>query len=307
VRRVRERLDTPSRLGRFAVRGVFWRHYLDWAVINLPFYVYPVQLVFFTLFFFFFAAPARRAIVANLAVVLPGSSRAMNYLRAFRTLSNFAWTIAEAAIHKLIKEEFSYEIIGAEWLEQLGAAPGAIVLTAHMGSYDLGATLFAEKFRREIRIVRAPEPDRRSAQHLSASLERAGEGAVKVDYNTAGALLSFDLLKALREGEIVSIQGDRVEGQVGQVTARLFGREVQLPNGPFVLALVAQVPIYPLFIARFGCRRYAIVVHEPIRLESTGDREKDIAKGVGQWCAILEATIAERWNQWFAFTPIFAR
>jgi lauroyl/myristoyl acyltransferase len=299
--------ERPNRLGRFAVRGVFWRHYLDWAVINLPFYVYPVQLVFFTLFFFFFAAPARRAIVANLAVVLPGSSRAMNYLRAYRTLYNFAWTISEAAIHKLIKEEFSYKIIGAEWLEQLGAAPGAIVLTAHMGSYDLGAALFAEKFRREIRIVRAPEPDQQSAQHLTASLERAGEGAVKIDYNTAGALLSFDLLQALRAGEIVSIQGDRAEGEAGKVTARLFGHEVQLPNGPFVLALVAQVPIYPLFIARFGCRRYAIVVHEPIRLENTGDRERDIANGVGQWCTILEETVAARWDQWFAFTPIFAR
>ncbi len=299
--------NSTSRLGRFAVRGVFWRHCLDWAAVNLPFYFYPVQLLFFTLFFFFFAAPARRAIVANLAVVLPGSSRALNYLRAFRTLYNFAWTIAEAAIHKLIKEEFSYEIIGSEWLEQLGAAPGAIVLTAHMGSYDLGAALFAEKFRREIRIVRAPEPDRQSAQHLSASLEKAGEGAVKVDYNTAGPLLSFDLLKALRAGEIVSIQGDRVEGDVGQVAARLFGREVRLPNGPFVLALVAQVPIYPLFIARFGCRRYAIIVHEPIRVQSTGDREKDIAHGVGQWCAILEEIIASRWDQWFAFTPIFAR
>ena len=296
-----------SRFGRFAVRGVFWRHYLDWAVINLPFYVYPVQLVFFTFFFFFFAAPARRAIVANLAVVLPGSSRAMNYLRAFRTLSNFAWTITEAAIHRILKEEFSYEIIGAEWLEQLGAAPGAIVLTAHMGSYDLGAALFAEKFRREIRVVRAPEPDRQSAQHLTASLEQAAEGAVKVDYNTAGALLSFDLLKALRAGEIVSIQGDRVEGEMGQVAARLFGHAVQLPNGPFVLALVAQVPIYPLFIARFGCRRYEIIVHEPIRIENTGDRERDIANGVGQWCAILEETVAARWNQWFAFTPIFAR
>src|SRR5204862_2168171 len=135
--------NSASRLGRFAVRGVFWRQYLDWAVINLPFHVYPVQLVFFTFFFFFFAAPARRAIVANLAVVLPGSSRAMNHLRAFRTLLNFAWTISEAAIYKLNREEFAYEIIGGQWLDQLGAAPSAIVLTAHMGNYDLGAALFA--------------------------------------------------------------------------------------------------------------------------------------------------------------------
>jgi lauroyl/myristoyl acyltransferase len=296
-----------NRLGRFAVRGVFWRRYLDWAVVNLPFYFYPVPLIFFTLFFFFFAAPARRAVVANLAIVLPGSSRAMNHLRAFRTLYNFAWTIAEAAIARILRADFSYEIIGAEWLNELGGAPGAIVLTAHMGSYDLGAALFAEKFHREIRVVRAPEPDRESARHLDASLAQAGAGAVKVDYNTAGALLSFDLLKALRAGEIVSIQGDRAEGPVAQVTAPLFGQDVSLPNGPFVLGLVAQTPIYPLFIARTGCRSYEIIVREPIRLQPSGERDRDIAGGVAQWCAVLEEILATRWPHWFAFTPLPAR
>jgi lauroyl/myristoyl acyltransferase len=176
-----------------------------------------------------------------------------------------------------------------------------------MGSYDLGAALFAEKFHREIRVVRAPEPDRRTAQHLSASLEKAGTGGVKVDYNTSGALLSFDLLKALRDGEIVSIQGDRVEGPVAHVTAELFGRNAPLPNGPFVLGLVAQVPIYPLFIARTGCRSYRIIVRKPIRLEATGVREHDIAHGVREWCAVLQEIIADHCDQWFAFTPIFVR
>ncbi len=296
-----------TRLGRFAVKGVVWRQYLDWAAVNLPFFFYPVNVFFCTLFFFFFAAPARRAIVANLAVVLPGSSRAMNHLRAFRTLSNFAWTISETAIRRILREEFSYEVAGAEWLEELGAASGAIVLTAHMGSYDLGAALFAEKFHREIRVVRAPEPHRETAEHLSAALEKATAGGVKVDYNTGGAFLSFDLLKALRDGEIVSIQGDRVEGEVGQVSARLFGGEARIPNGPFVLALVAQTPIYPLFIARTGCRRYRIIVREPIRLRASGDRETDITRGVTEWCTVLEEVVAAHWPQWFAFTPIFAR
>jgi lauroyl/myristoyl acyltransferase len=297
---------SATRLGRFAVRGVFWRQYLDWAAVNLPFYFYPVNIFLFTLFFFFFAAPARRAIVANLAAILPGSSPVMNHLRAFRTLRNFAWTISEAALHKLIKEEFAYEIIGGKWLDQLGAAPSAVVLTAHMGSYDLGAALFAEKFHREIRMVRAPEPDRQTAEHLSASLEQAGDGAVKVDYNTAGALLSFDLLNALRAGEIVSIQGDRVEGGVAQIAGSIFGRKMWLPNGPFVLALVAGVPIYPLFIARSRYRSYQVIVREPIIVLRSGlGREGDIAEAVTKWCAVLEEIIESSWAQWFAFVPIF--
>ena len=88
---------------RFAVRGIIWRQYLDWATINLPFFLYPILQVFWTFFFFFFAAPARRTVLAHLAIVLPGSSRAMNYLRVFRTFHNYAWTISEAAIYKLSK------------------------------------------------------------------------------------------------------------------------------------------------------------------------------------------------------------
>ena len=155
-------------------------------------------------------------------------------------------------------------------------------------------------------MVRAPEPDRQTAEHLSSSLEQTGEGAVKVDYNTAGALLSFDLLNAIRSGEIVSIQGDRTEGNVGQIDGELFGTRVRLPNGPFVLALAARVPIYPLFIARSGCRSYEIIVREPIAVVRSGRaREDDIAEAVAKWCAVLEELLTERWDQWFAFTPLF--
>jgi phosphatidylinositol dimannoside acyltransferase len=299
-------MNSGNWTSRFAVRGVFWREYLDWATINMPVYTYPVLYWFMTFFFFFFAAPARRIVFSNLATILPGSSRAMNYLRVFRTFHNYARTISEAAIYKLIKEEFSYEIIGANWLDQLGVAQGAIVLTAHMGNYDLGAALFAEKFNREIRLVRAPEPDRQTAQHLSASLEKSGEGAVKVNYNTAGALLSFDLLNALRLGEIVSIQGDRVDDSRAGITAHLFGRQVRLPTGPFVLAQIAHVPIYPLFIARSGYRSYQIIVREPIAVLRSGrDRATDIVEAVGKWSRVLEQLIAKRWDQWFAFAPGF--
>lgn len=298
--------SSTSWLRRFAVRGVFWRQYLDWAIINLPFYLYPILVSFWTFFFYFFAAPARRAIISNLASVLPESSRAMNFLRAFRTLYAFAWTITEGAIYKLTKSEFDYEIVGSEALGQLAAAPGAIVLTAHMGNYDLGAGLFAQKFKRELRMVRAPEPDRQTAQHLSASLEKTGGGAVKIDYNTEGALLSFDLLNALRQGEIISIQGDRVAGGVAEIRARLFEKEVRLPSGPFTLALVAHVPIFPLFIVRAGYRTYRIIAHEPIAISRTDQgREADIASAVKKWCAVLEGTITQHWDQWFAFEPVF--
>src|SRR5256885_6784299 len=146
------------------------------------------------------------------------------------------------------KARFRYELEGGRFLDRLGAAKGAIVLTAHMGNYDLGAALFAEKFHRQIRMVRAPEPDALAAQHVDLALQQASAGAVKVGYSDDGTSLAFDLLNALRAREIISIQGDRVVGEVSRAPVKIFDREVALPNGPFVLSLVSETPIYPLFI-----------------------------------------------------------
>lgn len=298
--------DSRAWRRRFAVRGVYWRQYLDWAVINVPFYLLPILLFFWTLFFYFFAAPARKAIIRHLNVIFPGSSRLANYVRAFCTLQNFAWTITEAAIYKILKPSFRYILEGEEFLQQLAQTRGAIVLTAHMGNYDLGAGVFTEKFQRPIQMVRAPEPDHETAQHLDMSLQRTGEGAVKVNYNVGENLLSVDLLAAIRNGETISIQGDRVNENVSAVPANLFEKKVLLPSGPFVLAAVAQAPIFPLFVVRAGYRCYKIVVRPPIVCESSDDsREQAIGSAVEQWARVLEEMIARHWDQWYAFTPVF--
>jgi phosphatidylinositol dimannoside acyltransferase len=299
-------ISRPHWLRRFAVRGVFWRHYLDFGVSNVPFYLQPIIIFFWTIFFFFFAAPARRAVLSNLRVIRPGASRLTNYFRVWLTFYNFAWTISDAADYKLAKTEFAYEIEGAEFLDELAAARGAILLTAHMGSYDLGAAVFAQRFERELRMVRAPEPDAQTAQHLDQSLERTGAGAVKVAYNTEAMALPLALLNALRAGEIVSIQGDRVAGEVSAREARLFGRVVRLPDGPFMLAFVAEAPIFPLFIVRSAYHHYKIIAGAAIRCaREDGARDAAVQKAMDAWCAILQKTIAAHWSQWFSFVPIF--
>ncbi|HXA09899.1 MAG TPA: lysophospholipid acyltransferase family protein [Chthoniobacterales bacterium] len=291
---------------RFAVRGVLWRHYLDFGLTNVPFYLQPVMIFFWTIFFFFLAAPARRAILSNLRVVLPGSSPLLNLGRAWLTLYNFAWTISDAANDRLAQTEFAYEMEGAEFLDQLAAAQGAVLLTAHMGNYDLGAAIFARRFRREIRMVRAPESDEQTAQHLGASLERAGAGAVKVAYNTSSMALPFELLNAIRQGEIVSIQGDRAVEPGSQRAAQLFGQVVRLPDGPFMLAFVTEAPIFPLFIVRASYHRYKIIARAPIYCRSTGrGREPALEAAMEAWCRTLESVVAAHWSQWFSLVPIF--
>lgn len=298
--------ESHSRPRKFAVRGIFWREALDWTVTNIPALFHPPLIWFWTLFFFFFAAPARKTVHRHLGIIFPNSSRWMNYLRTFRVFHNFAWTLTDGAVFRLLKAPFVYKLSGENFLDELVASERAIMLTAHMGNYDLGAGLFAQKFEREIRMVRAPEPDELTAHHVDLALERSTRGAVKVDYSGSGTSLAFDLLAALRAGQIISIQGDRVMGMVASSKTKLFGRDASLPSGPFVLSLVAETPIFPVFIIRSGFREYKIIAHTPIICsKGYSSRDEEIAFALSQWSRVLEETIRAYWDQWYAFTPVF--
>jgi lauroyl/myristoyl acyltransferase len=290
-----------------AVHGVFWRKFVDWAVRKLPATFHRPVIWFATFLFFFIAAPARKALLRNLRLIRPSSWRVMNYLRVLRVFANFGWSLSDTTAYRMSKGRFRYELERARFLDQLAAARSGIVLTAHMGNYDLGAALFAEKFHRRIRMVRAPEPDALAAQHVDLALQQSSAGAVKIGYSSDGTSLAFDLLNALRGGEIISIQGDRVTGEVARAAVKFFGREVFLPNGPFVLSLVSATPIYPLFIVRTGYRKYKIIAREPIVCSrSGGSRDEIIADAMQHWAQVLEEIVKYHWPQWFAFTPLLS-
>jgi len=288
-----------------AVHGVFWRRLVDWGVRHLPAVFHPPLIWIAAFLFFFIATPARKSVLRNLRLIRPTSWRVMNYLRVLRVFTNFGWSLTDATAYRMSKARFRYELEGGKFLDQLAAAKGGIVVTAHMGNYNLGAALFAEKFDRQIRMVRAPEPDALAAQHVDLALQQSSAGAVKVGYSDDGTSLAFDLLSALRTGEIISIQGDRVVGGVGRAPVKLFDREVFLPNGPFVLSIVSETPIYPLFIVRIGYRKYKIIAREPIVcFRDSASRDEVIADAMQRWARVLEEVVRCYWPQWFAFTPI---
>jgi lauroyl/myristoyl acyltransferase len=292
--------------GRFAVESVFWRRVIDWSVNHVP-AIFHRPLIWIAAFLFFFvAAPARKALLQNLRLIRPPSWRIVNYFRVLRVFTNFGWSLTDSAAYRITKARVRYELEGGRFLEQLASGKGAIVLTAHMGNYDLGAALFAERFHRKMKMVRAPEPDALSTQHVDVALQQSTAGAVRVGYSSEGPSLAFDLLNDLRSGEIICIQGDRVVGDVARAPVKVFNREILLPNGPFVLSLVSQAPIYPLFIVRTGYRKYKIIAREPIAcFRGQGFRDQAIADAMQNWTRVLEEITRTYGPQWFAFAPLF--
>lgn len=287
----------------FLARGVFWRKLLRWAVLNVPIWIEPAVMALWAALFLFWRE-GRRGVMHNLEAVIPGSSAVMNFFRTYRVLWNFAWTLSDNARFKAHRVVPDWEFVGLENFERLIAHQGgAIILTAHMGSYDLGAHLFAETSSRQMVMVRAPETDPDTHRYETERLERSG--ALKIDFNSRSSDLALDLLAALRDGQIVAIQGDRVTPGITPIPATLFGKRTYVPAGPFALAMSARVPIYPLFIFRLGRRRYRLLTGAPIEVVRTADRGEAFSRAVSQWTHELEGVLGTAWFQWFAFEPFF--
>ncbi|HKR65276.1 MAG TPA: lysophospholipid acyltransferase family protein [Thermoanaerobaculia bacterium] len=288
---------------RFLVHGVFWRHLLHFAVRNVPIWLEPVVIASWTMIFLLWG-PGRRGVMRNLAAILPDSSSVANFFRTYRVFWNFAWMITDNVRFKELRVTPDWEFSGMEHFESLQSREGgAIILTAHMGNYDLGAQVFAELSKRQIVMVRAPETDPQTSQYEENFHDRTKAAGLKVDFSTRASELALDLLESLQRGEIIAIQGDRVTGGITALPATLFGKSLQVPAGPFALSMSARVPIYPLFIMRLGRRRYRLVVSEPFQVVRTRDRHEAFARAVAEWTRELERAVRAAWFQWFAFQP----
>jgi len=288
---------------RFVVHGVFWRRALRFGVLNVPLWAEPASMAFSSLFFLLWG-PGRSGVMHNLRAILPGSFAVTNFFRTWRVFWNFAWTIADTMRFKELRVGPDWEFVGLEHFEELHArSGGAIILTAHMGNYDLGAHLFAETAGKKIVMVRAPETDAETHQFEESITARTIANGLKIDFSTRSTDLALDLLHALQEGETIAIQGDRVTPGIAALPATLFGRRVEVPAGPFALAMAARVPIYPLFIIRLGRRRYRLLTAKPFEVVRTRDRAEAFERAAAQWTQELESVIRSAWFQWFTFQP----
>jgi len=107
-----------------------------------------------------------------------------------------------------------------------------------------------------------------------------------------------ELMRALGRGESVALMNDQKFN--GGVAAPLFGVMAHTAPGPSTFALRFGAPLQPLSVERTGPgARFKVIVHEPIYLEDTGDREADIAAGVHRVNAFIEARIRARPHDWF--------
>lgn len=288
--------DLPTRLMLLALRVTPW-------------FLEPVLIGGWTLLFFGIAKDQRRAVVENLRALHPAWGAWRCWIGAWQVFWNFALTYVDAQRCESGSGEVDWTVEGLAELEDLSQREeGCIILTAHMGNYDIAATVFATRFKRTLYAVRAPErePETQRLREQEIRRKEALNPHFRTLYNEEGSHLGIELARLLREGNVVAVQGDRVIFDVSPMTIEVEpGLWMRLPKGPLFLAQATRAPCFPLIILRDGWRRYRVVVWPELELPPRTRGGDDEAAKI--WAATILGMVRRHWRQWYVFELLLTR
>ncbi|MBE7481078.1 MAG: lysophospholipid acyltransferase family protein [Polyangiaceae bacterium] len=241
---------------------------------------------------------ARRQVRDNLRRALGKRSLVEEQLDVARTFVSYAGCLAEALGSERPEVLRARRRIRDGQLRALLAAEGGLIIgTAHFGAWDAAAPLLAKDFGRPVIVAMQAEADSEARALHDAVRARAGVRVVHVGGHPLDAL---PLLHHLQDGGIVAVQLDRVPRGGRAVSVPFLGRELAMPEGPFALAAIAQVPLVPLFVRRAGYLDYELGAGMPIRLPeraTPAELREAAARAAGE----MERSVRACPTQWFEF------
>lgn len=274
-------------------------HKIIFATIpHIPKLFQPPIAAVTALIFFALLKKERRAIAGNLRLVT-GRSGVRLWWQAWRVFYSFCDFMVsycyvpqatDAALLAMLESGDMQKI--DQCLER---GNGLVVWTAHLGNWEMASRLL-ELHGRRVNIARVVEPNPAEVM-LRDLMTNSRLNVVQLNDNP---LASVELLNALRNGEIVAMQGDRVYHSFC-AEAQFFGRTAKFPMGPFFLAYISGAPLLPGFVVRRKWLRYQVVLGEPIEFSHAGERDVELGAGLEKAVRFLEATIKSCPTQWLNF------
>lgn len=300
-----ERGRLAQLLGPLHVTGLFWYRGIAFGARRSETFKRLVVPLMTALFY-----PAlwtiRRALDANLAAVLGPAGWLERQRRIWRTLYSFAWTQDERYERLFTDLEFEIGLEGGEIWQRLSRSQNGLVLvTGHVGNWEMAAAQPASEEGLDLHVVREEELDPRAQEWIERLLRARMSGGDHIHFARDDPFLGLELREALERGEVVALQGDRPRTGGGAVEIELFGRPYALPVGPLALARQTGAPLLPTFVHRVGRRRYQVVFHRPIEVARTADRRADLLAAARSLAAELETAIRRSPHEWYVFRALW--
>jgi lauroyl/myristoyl acyltransferase len=255
--------------------------------------------------FFRSNANMRSILRDNLAPAADLSGPALDQL-GLRNVVNFSRMLADYFYSASRGPDDALHLIhawrGYEHLEAARAlGKGVIVVTAHLGNWELGGILLA---RRDLpmTVVTLDEPSTALTDWRDAYRQTAGLKTIAVGPGREFAFV--EMIQTLRRNECLAMLVDRPYGDTG-LPVRFCGRATQFSTGPALLHQHTDAAVVPAFLAADSDGRYVSFAEPMVEMLRTSDKRSDLLQNTQAIASAFEPIIRRYPDQWFHYVPIW--
>ena len=189
-----------------------------------------------------------------------------------------------------------------QWDDQLGIfdealskGKGVILLTAHLGNWEMMGAFFCLHGYPGVVVARRIYYEKFN----EVLLKMRSKTPLKTIYQDASPR---EYLKALHQNQILGILADQDVDRMDGIFVPFFGHPAYTLTSPVRLALATGAPLIPAFMVREG-DHYRLLVEQPIYVDMGINKEETIRRYTERWSQIVEAKVREFPDQWIWMHP----
>jgi KDO2-lipid IV(A) lauroyltransferase len=269
--------------------------------ILVPRWLFPPFTFFWGGLFYLLLTDTRRAVRSNLRVVTGRNSVEKLVFSAF---CKFAHNWCDVMLMMRLKGKKLQAMIGrrsdsAPLDSALKAGTGAILVSPHLGNWELGGLGLAD-LGYTVNVLTFREPDEKVNELREAVRGERGIRFIYVDRHDTSPLAIIEAVNALRRNEVLALLGER-DGSSHTIRLDFFGKLTDIPVGPAYLALASGAPVIPVFVPMEN-GKYSTLMDEAIYFKGGHGTHNDaIRDGMERLVKVFERYIRQYPDQWYNF------
>lgn len=246
----------------------------------------------------------RNAMRGNLSPVTGLTGAKLSRL-CHRNVSNFSKMLADYFYCTTGDPARIRPLLG-EWrgIENLYAARergrGTILVTAHLGNWELGGMLLALE-NMPMTVITLEEPSTELTKLRDEYRRKLGIKTIAIGSETFAFI---EVINTLRNNGIVAMLVERPQESSG-TPVKFFGRETLFSSGPALLWQHTEATVLPAFVVQNNDGRYLSFIDPAVPMEQDDSPRETLANNTQRIAKIFETIIHNHPEQWYNFAPIW--
>lgn len=255
--------------------------------------------------YFIFSARRRRIGRRFYAALFPERDHTYHLFCTWKQFLHFTYVYLDRFVQREI-QPIRYTVEGRQYVTgTFREKKGGILLMSHMGNWEMAAHLLTKVIPDLKLMLYMGIQDKEEIEKIQKqSVRQDGIRVIGVSQDGGSPLDIVEGLHFLQSGGLVSMAGDMVwRGDQRTISGTFLNHCVNLPEAPFVLALLSGAPLIVFFAFRTAAGTYRFSAMPPIRVSApTRDKRLSAIRAAAQtYLAHMESALRQHPFEWYHF------